>query len=513
MQSELIQSQKNYRLILVLSACLSIFLSWLGIRSNYVFSSDSLLYIHTAQVFIDEGFGAAVEVYRWPQLSVLIAYTHKVTGLSLINSGLLLITFFYAALTAAFISITKEMGGTTRAQFLALVIISFLPTLNDYRDYITRDTGFWLFTFLSIQQLLRYTAKNRIRNATGWFFFTIAAIAFRTEALFFAAFAPLAVLFDSSLSQQSKLKKVSVLYAQFFCLGVITLAIIVLTPALSEKFRLFHEITNVGSFFNQLFTRFDDSMRVISEAIPYIHFVEDINTIFVFGLAGLVIYTILHALTLPYLILAFWSVRTKPSPSIKGKPYLITYFLIIVGYLMIKTFHGFFTTDRYCLTAAFIIMLILPICVATIWGNNNATHHRLNWKKTLIILLLLYPALDSLINSSSDKAYIANATDWVKQNQSEDTQLLTNHKQIAVLGGSCLSNCFFDDTYNSLTHENIEKHNLLAIRAKEDDTDQLKAIDSLTESANWALTKTFHNKKGDRVFILSSPLPAKEPRQ
>ena len=54
-------------------------------------SPDSLLYIFTAQTFLDQGMQAALEAYHWPLLSLLIAAIHQLTGFSLVLSGHLLI--------------------------------------------------------------------------------------------------------------------------------------------------------------------------------------------------------------------------------------------------------------------------------------------------------------------------------------------------------------------------------------------------------------------------------------
>lgn len=102
MPSELQPRANNTPLIILVSACLSLTISWLYISATYVLSPDSLLYIFTAQTFIDHGLQAAVDIYPWPLLSVLIASIHQLSGLSLVISGYLLIAGLYAGLSCTF---------------------------------------------------------------------------------------------------------------------------------------------------------------------------------------------------------------------------------------------------------------------------------------------------------------------------------------------------------------------------------------------------------------------------
>lgn len=494
---------KSYGFIIFFAVCLSLFLSWLSIHNNYEHNADSLLYIFTARTFLDNGLIAASEVYRWPMLSIVIAKIHSLTGLSLVNAGNLLIISFYAAISWVFISITRDMGGNTRNLLIALIVISFFPTLNGYRDYITRDAGLWLFTLLSLQQLIRLALNNHLKHAFGWFLCVLAAIMFRTEALFFAAFAPLAITFDSHLNIKQKLQKIAVLYSFLFSAAIMGLLIIISTPELSGKLRLFSELSNLDGFITQLTGNYKDSIRVIADAKPYIHFVEDINEIFILGLSGLVVYTILHALTLPYVAILCWPIKNGKSPRNQASTYAIAYLLIIITYLMIKTFHGFFTTNRYCLTAALIILLIIPFKTAAIWDNASHNARRFNWQKAILVLLLLYPVLDSLISSDSHKEYIADATEWVAQNKSPEQQLLTNHKQIAVLGASCLSSCFISDNVIEALSGNLEKYNQLVIRIKRKQATLQEKVNKLLQSEGWTLIKSFSNVEDDRILILS----------
>jgi len=122
MPTELQPRANNTKLIIFFTIALSLTISSLYISATHVLSPDSLLYIFTAQTFIDHGLQAAVEAYRWPLLSLVIAGMHQPTGLSLVLSGHILIASLYAGLSCAFVLLVRDLGGSTRSQLLALLI-------------------------------------------------------------------------------------------------------------------------------------------------------------------------------------------------------------------------------------------------------------------------------------------------------------------------------------------------------------------------------------------------------
>ena len=279
MPVEALSRSNSSRLIAFCAACLSLFISWLYISATHVLSPDSLLYIFTAQTFLDQGMQAALEAYHWPLLSLLIAAIHQLTGFSLVLSGHLLIAGLYAGLSCAFVLLVRDLGGSTRTQLLALLIIAIFPTLNDYRHYITRDAGFWLLTLLSLQQLLRFALQHHLKHALGWFLLTLAAIGFRTEAIFFALLSPIALLLDSQQTLSQRAKKAATLYGLFACLAGAALLLVFVSPLLSEKFRLISELTNIAAFFQTLAQEYETTVASFANIAPHEFSANDMGTI------------------------------------------------------------------------------------------------------------------------------------------------------------------------------------------------------------------------------------------
>ncbi|MEH6357807.1 MAG: hypothetical protein V7745_02380 [Pseudomonadales bacterium] len=331
---------------------------------------------------------------------------------------------------------------------------------------------------------------------------TLAAIGFRTEALFFAVLSPLALLIDTQLHLKERIKKAGILYGLFTCIAFLAVLTIVASPQLMEKFRLVTEIINISTFFQSLANEYTQTVHAFANIAPHEFSANDMGAIIGTGLIGLVIYTLLHALTFPYLLLFIGSYKQTLFSNPRQKYYLISYLLIIVMYLLLLSFKAYFMTDRFCIAAVLIMMLALPFCIEHNW---KSSHKKLGWRRILIVLCLLIPALDSMISSGSSKEYIAQAAEWVKQHKAKEEQLLTNHKQIAVLGASCLKECLSHDISALIKRVNQEHPKLLAIRLKKKETDHIADIEALTTSKGWVLIKTFRNEKDDKVIILSHP--------
>ena len=492
----------NSRYILILAASLSLLASFVDNRFDYELSGDSLLYIHTARLYVDHGFQAALASYSWPFISILIGLVHQATGLSLLVAGHTIIAIFYALLTCTFISIVRDLGGSQKAQLLAMLVVIIFPTINDYRSYITRDAGYWLFSLLSLQQLLRFTLHNHYKHAFGWLLSVGLAIGFRTEGLFIAALAPLAILADKQFIFRERLIKTGRLYALLLAAASLAAAVVLATPVLNEKLRVVSELLNITTFFQGLFTGMASVLDRYASVAQSRYVAADTGVIIISGLIGLTLYTPLHALTFPYLVLLVWPRSKEPYPFSRYQVYLVAYVLIVLTYLLLLSFKKQFLTDRFCVLAALIAMLVLPFYVERIWRDASKAQQKYTWQKAIIILLLTYSALDSLISSGHSKAYIAEATEWVKANKPDDSRFMTNQGHIAVFGGNCFRECFERDISSVLKRATIQNSDYLAIQLKNKRSEDSDKVNALLATSHWQVIKSFSNERDDKVMIL-----------
>lgn len=69
---------------------------------------DGMLYVQTAQLFLDSGFPAAIERFGWPFLSISMALVSKFSGLGLETTGHLLNALSAAGTCALMVSCARH---------------------------------------------------------------------------------------------------------------------------------------------------------------------------------------------------------------------------------------------------------------------------------------------------------------------------------------------------------------------------------------------------------------------
>lgn len=148
---------------------------------NKSINRDGILYVHVALEFLENGFGAARQLFNLPFLSILMALVAKLTGLGPEHAGYLLNALFLAGTGALLVScvnrISPEIAWATCLAVLAL------PGLNEYRHELLREYGCWFFIMLGFWLVLRWAESPRWKIAMAVQASLGTAALFRPEAL------------------------------------------------------------------------------------------------------------------------------------------------------------------------------------------------------------------------------------------------------------------------------------------------------------------------------------------
>ncbi|MBK8524401.1 MAG: hypothetical protein IPL58_09980 [Betaproteobacteria bacterium] len=126
-------------------------------RLGSTINRDGMLYINTAQAFLDGGFAAAKASFAWPFLSIGIALVSKLTGLGLENAGYLLNALFMAGACALMVACVVRRAPEL-AWWSCLTVLA-LPGFNEYRNELLREFGCWFFVMLACWLALRWEEK------------------------------------------------------------------------------------------------------------------------------------------------------------------------------------------------------------------------------------------------------------------------------------------------------------------------------------------------------------------
>lgn len=159
----------------------SLILSLVAVVGSDGPNRDGMLYLDNARVFLEDGFAAAFRHYDWPFMAIATAWLSQLTGLGLENAGYLLCAVLLAGVCALLVRLTQHRFPD--AGWAACLVALALPAFNEYRDYLIREFGFWLFSLLAILLVLRWTDKPSWRGALALHVSIAAAALFRLEAV------------------------------------------------------------------------------------------------------------------------------------------------------------------------------------------------------------------------------------------------------------------------------------------------------------------------------------------
>ena len=361
----MIVSTSDFQRIIGLTIAASLILSGVAIVSNPVLNSDPVLYLQTADAFSVGGMQAAKEVYAWPFLSILIATLKAFTGFSTLVCAQLLTALFFASTCAAFVMITRELGGDRTTCWLAAFSILLFPTLSEYRHYIIRDSGYWAMIMLSMWAMLRYTCEHKLKYALTWFMFVCMGVLFRVEGIIVLVLTPLALLLNNNISWKTRaimaLKPYSIVAIVAICfVGLLHADNASLTARLGSL------LTNLPTLAENAEIRLDSMSTALQSVIPHKAFAEDASLILIFGTIAVTLSRIIASLYASYLALFAYNMKINVR---MGKP-----------------------EQR---------AIIWAYCIAALCGLSIIAFHRILRKQTLFDTSLPAPAVVDPLHSLS----------------------------------------------------------------------------------------------------------------
>lgn len=422
-----LQPAIDYRIIAAVSLALSI---WL-ILINPLINRDAILYLTTAEAYLQEGLIASLTLFDRPFLSILIALLHKFTGLSLLHAGLVLNAMFYALLCVSFVSVVRVLGGDRRVQIFAAFVILSHPMLANDRESIMRDPPYWAFTLLAFRALLLYLQKPLSTYRLQWFGFIGIATAFRFEGLFFALLAPLAFYFsaDKSIRLQTSAK---LLMLPLITMLAIAATIFLYQTVLQPGSQLFPDI---GGYVTKLVAFPRDFARISAatgESLLVFTAKADAGYAVFAGLAAILFVNLCRALMWPYVIALLWGRQQKITRAIPRQARRLLNFHLGIAfvYLAMFTLTNRFMLERYCHIFTIFIALYLPFILNSAWTPTAKPLIRY-----LALLLMVGMVIDVVGNFNYKKMFIRDATEWVVSNTDKNATLVSNSSYLAYFSG------------------------------------------------------------------------------
>ncbi len=413
----------HYRWVFLASLLLSAWLMWLDPLIN----RDAIIYLRSADAYLNDGLMAAQQLHGRPILAVLMAWVHQLTGMSLLHSGLAITTLAYALLCTSFVATVRILGGNRTVQIIAAVLILSHPWLNHIRSSIMRDPAYWALIMLALRELLLYLRQPSLMIRLRWIVYVLLAGLFRFEGLFFAMFAPLALLLTRNMENRVK-HCLLLLTPQLIPFGLTVLAVLVYRSQQTDSSPLFPAI----NYYLQGMLGFREAFSTLAHSVadPLLRFTSQEDASWAVGaaLAMVLLVNVCRALSWPWVITLLLGTRAKLLRHFRPDDRVIlrSHLLIASAYLAAFILINRFMLERYRMQVVIFLLLYLPFILWAMWRSGG-------WKKYLAAALLLGMTADTLHNGDHEKAFIAEATQWITENTPEDASIVSNEKYIAYV--------------------------------------------------------------------------------
>ncbi len=361
-------------------------------RLGSTVNRDGMLYVNTAQAYLDGGFAAAKALFAWPLLPIIMAWVSKLTGLDPENAGYLVNALFMAGACTLMVACVRRER--PEIAWITCLTVLALPGFNEYRNELLREFGCWFFVMLSFWLALRWHDRPTWLMAIGIQASLLGAALFRPEALTLYAALIAWQLFASADRRWRRLAMIGLLPA----VGGTVLVILYLSGHLGSG-RLAREFSRLS------LAPFDAKAQVLASAlIDYAR--GNAQEILFFGSLALIPIKLFQKFGLFLVPLYFYhaSRRTHGCPP-SGLLFLCA---IVVHFFVLAVF----VTDLQFLAGRYVGPILLfstPFIVA------GLKHMFVRWPKLskLSLIVAVVMALANVVSTGPGKAHFADAGAWL----------------------------------------------------------------------------------------------------
>jgi hypothetical protein len=421
---------KQEKILYPLVMGLSVILSLIEIQGS-VINRDAIVYLSTAEAFLEHDFADAFQTYKWPGYAILGALLSKATQIPLENCFYIINILLYAIACAAFVRLYDTLTNNKNALPIVALLVLLLPSFNSYREMIIRDVGFWCFSLLALLSFLRFTQTQKKIHSVNWQLAIGIAFLFRSEALAWIIGLPLCLFWIGTHPFSVRMKR-WLASISLYAIALIVVAVFLgLNNSAAEV--LLHKIPSVSALVNSF-----NNLQAAQEQMV-LHALNDNSAehaalIFTSGLLAYFIVVVLAASSVIYLILAtvaFSKHYTLKPSSANGIVYwaLALNLLTLLAFLLAYQF----MIERYAVLAALLILLLISQPI-TLWLAQAWPSLR-PWMRYGFVFLAVAMLLDMLISKNPPPTNLKSAGAWLQENTTVDTPVALNDNRLLHYSG------------------------------------------------------------------------------
>lgn len=459
------------------------FIAYMGSTLN----RDGVLYITTAQIFLDDGFSAARASFNWPFLSISIAVISKILGLALGHAAYLLNALFMAGACALMVSCANRQQPEI-AWSVCLVTLA-LPGLNEYRNELLREYGCWFFIMLAFWLALRWSERPRWTSALGIQLSIGASALYRSEALILF---PALIAWQAFAAPRTERWQRLLMLGGLPALGGIALLLLYLGGSLSSGDRLAKDLSRLST------ARFDTKAEALASGlIDYAR--NQARTILLWGSLALIPIKLLQKtgiFLIPFVfLLASGDVRAA----------LRRYALFTWGITAHLLVLCVFVTDLQFLAGRYVGLILLFAAPFVGTGFWLMMQRYPRWRMAMVTVAVLI-ALANVISLGPGKKHFIDAGNWLTTNTTEQTRIYIDSGRTAHRTGKQKLKLADRNDRPGIERAIAQaQYDLFVLEISRKDP----ANEGWMEKSGLRIVKRFDNPNGDAVIIaMPHPTPA-----
>ena len=414
-------SLQNLNRVRVFTAFISLIFSLQTVYFDDLLNRDGILYLQTAELFMAEGLYATQGLLNWPFFPILISWFHKLTSLPLETAGFVLNSLLFILLTDALVLISSLLVATPRQLIIASILILGFTPINEFRDFIIRDPGYWAFTSLALYHFILFLNSPSFKAATLWQTFMIIAILFRVEGSVLLLGLPLYLLFIRKPIEGLRQAAQS---SYLFVIGIL----LAITPLINHPnvVASFGKIHNVFNYLDlsSYATTLSVQTSLMQDQVLNKYSEDYAAFILITGMLSMFTYKILKGFSISYLIIYFITASRNHQPHAKNIQHLLLYFLALNVFLLLAfLFKEYFISVRYASMA--LIALLLLVMHSITHGIERLWLAKNTLLLSVITLAIFYNIAD-MSTTSNSKKYIKDTAIWAANNLPPNSLIMTD---------------------------------------------------------------------------------------
>lgn len=456
--------------------CISLLLSLLALLTTQL-NRDGMLYVTAAEAYINEGYAGARAVFSWPFMPMIMGITAKITRLSPEHSAHALNALFMAGACALLVDSARRLHKES-VWWVALALLA-IPGINEYRNELLREFGYWFFVLLSFWLALKWHKQPSWIGYLAILSALACATLFRPEAV--VLYAALLGWQATSTAGSERRQRMVMLIAPAAGAGIL-LILLFFSGQLGER---------LTSDFNRIsLARFDAKTQIVAQAlIEYAR--HNAGTILFFGslaLAPIKIIQKLGPFNIPLAYFILTCARSTPRPSLG---------LFSWGGIITLLILGVFVSDLQFLAGRYVgltLFFLAPMVGFCLW-RMVSDHPRLKLPTLACAGFLM---LANVVSLHDTKSHYREAGTWLKSDTTPSDRIYIDSGRTAFYAG--WRKIDLAPRHDQAALESALKkrsHSLYVLELKGKETD----LDQTIEKLPLRIIKEFRSRNGDRVII------------